>query len=76
MARKSEIFRTFDELKLKNGSVKKKCECKYLKEGDVIAYVESTANKWVGGGGYVPCSQEYDGHRVLIIILKEKSNGK
>lgn len=76
MPKKSEICKPFDELKLENDLVKKNPICKKLKNGQVTAYFESVASKWTGGGGYIHCSQNYEGHRVLVIVLKEKSNGK
>ncbi|MFH1326977.1 MAG: hypothetical protein ABIH59_02520 [archaeon] len=72
MARKTKA-ELFDELIIKGQSCSKTKKCKEIEENKVIAYFVSEVHKWGGGGGYIPCSEDYNGKKVYVVVLKEKA---
>lgn len=72
MARKTKA-ELFDELIIKGQKCAKTKKYKEIEEKKVIAYFVSEVSKYVNGGGYIPCSDEYNGKKVYVVVLKEKA---
>ena len=71
MARKPKA-EIFDEIIIKGQKCSKTKKCKEIEEKKVITYFVSEVHTYAHGGGYIPCSEEYDGQKVYVVVLKEK----
>jgi len=69
MARKAKA-REFDELIIEGQACSKIKRCKKISPKKVLAYFSSEIHTYANGGGYIPCSDEYKGKEVYIIVLK------
>ena len=62
----------FDELILGDKRLEKNKRQKKLKKGDVLKYFVSKVCPFSNSGAYIPCSEEYKGHKVYVIVLEGK----
>ena len=69
MARKTKA-ELFDELIIKGQRCSKTKKCKEIDEKKVIAYFISEIHTYANGGGYIPCSDVYDGKKVYVVVLR------
>jgi len=69
MARKKQ--EEFDELIIGNQKLEKNKNQKRLKKGDVLKYFISKVCPFSNSGAYIPCSEEYRGHKVYVVVLEE-----
>ena len=72
MARKTKAEQ-FDELIIIGQKCSKPKKCKEIDEKKVIAYFVSEIHTYANGGGYIPCSNDYEGKKVYVVVLKEKA---
>jgi hypothetical protein len=62
----------FDELIIKGQKCSKIKKYRELDEKKVLAYFTSGVHRYANGGGYIPCSDEYDGKDVYVVVLGGK----
>ncbi len=72
MARKTKA-ESFDELIIKGQRCPKKKTHRKIEPKKVLAYFVSEVHKFANSGGYIPCSEDYNGKKVYVVVLRRKA---
>lgn len=62
----------FDELIIGDQQINKNKVCKKIAKKEVKKFFISEVRPFSNSGAYIPCSEDYNHHKVYVIVLENK----